>query len=572
MSGSATDFNVNLITQIWSGKDWRSLNTPEAGVFGLYPRLFLAPKNQVFIAGPLRTSRFLDLNANAGSGSWSKSADSPNREALREYAASAMYRPGKVIYISGGGGDAEFPSQTVQQIDLNGTTKPLKWEMASKIKTPRRHHFATVLPDGTVLVTGGTKAAGFNTVGPPHEVHEPELWTPGTAVTDPGTWTEMAPEKTGRCYHHTALLLRDGTVLSAGSGEWDPAMIAFSHVTAQIFSPPYMFKGKAPTITNVPTEIDYGKKFNVTVDSSDAIRKVSLARLGSVTHCLNMNQAFIILDFTRNGNKLEINAPAHDTYVPPGHYMLFIMSKTDKAGEAGRPAAEAPIVRLKAAVHVPAPKPLALVGHSAGEQQVGVTLSMRNEQIIAKQERPPVVVGLTPVCPYGLGPCWAGAYEALRSITDIDVVRPKPSQEDSVAFVYVKEDVLPDIDEWRKQLKEVDGGSYQMRGLEVTLFGSVTSAEDSNGERITLSGPWKQSPVVLGAFGAESKIEWDHGKKTAKPITDEEAGGYARLVKAVTDHESGLKLEVTGRLHKLKDGKFSLDVKSFRIPSVEKSG
>lgn len=568
ISGSATDFNANLVSQVWDGTDWKSLTTPEAGVFGLYPRLFNAPQNQVFIAGPLRTSRFLDLNANAGAGSWSASADSPDREANREYAASAMYRPGKVIYISGGGGDDEAPTQIVQQIDLNSSTTPLKWETASNIQTPRRHHFATVLPDGTVLVTGGTKAAGFNTVGPPNEVHEPELWTPGNAVTDPGTWTEMAPEKTGRCYHHTALLLRDGTVLSAGSGEWDPSKIAFSHKTAQIFSPPYMFKGNAPTLTNAPTEIEYAEPFTVTVGAGDQIQTVSLVRLGSVTHCVNMNQAFMILEFTQRGNELEIEGPAESTYMPPGHYMLFIMSATDNVGEVGKPAAEAPILRLKLKPELPIPAAsrlrLELRRRTAAESQVGITLGMRNEQLIATQHRPPVVIGLTPVCPYGLGPCWAGAYEALRSIKDIAAVRPKPSQDDSVAFVYLKEDILPDIDAWRAQLKVVDGGAYQMRGLEVTLSGVVTRTD---GGEIELAGPWGQSPVVLSPFGPGSTIAWDHRNKVARPVKEGETGAYANLAKKVVNYQSGLEVDMTGRLHKLEGGKFSLDVKKFTISS-----
>jgi len=49
---------------------------------------------------------------------------------------------------------------------------------------------------------------------------------------------------------------------------------------------------------------------------------------------------------------------------------------------------------------------------------------------------------------YGFGPCWAGAFEGLKRIKDIKVVRPVPDGEDSVAFVYLKEDILPDIDVW----------------------------------------------------------------------------------------------------------------------------
>ena len=57
------------------------------------------------------------------------------------------------------------------------------------MKFPRRQHNATVLPDGTVLVTGGTRGGGgpnngFNDLRPGQPVHVAELWNPAT-----GEWT-----------------------------------------------------------------------------------------------------------------------------------------------------------------------------------------------------------------------------------------------------------------------------------------------------------------------------------------------------------------------------------------------
>lgn len=40
------------------------------------------------------------------------------------------------------------------------------------------------------------------------------------------------------------------------------------------------------------------------------------------------------------------------------------------------------------------------------DRHVGMSLQMRNQEVISEQYRPPVLVGLTPTCPYGLGPCW----------------------------------------------------------------------------------------------------------------------------------------------------------------------
>ena len=51
-----------------------------------------------------------------------------------------------------------------------------------------------------------------------------------------------------------ALLLPDATVLSGGSGQ--PAATGQTDdFTAEIFSPPYLFKGTRPTITSAPTSV-----------------------------------------------------------------------------------------------------------------------------------------------------------------------------------------------------------------------------------------------------------------------------------------------------------------------------
>jgi galactose oxidase len=57
-------------------------------------------------------------------------------------------------------------------------------------------------------------------------------------------------------------------------------------------------------------------------------------------------------------------------------------------------------------------------------------------KIAEEQGRPPVVVGITPSCPYGICACWGGAFAALRQLSDVDIVRPLPDTADSIAFVY----------------------------------------------------------------------------------------------------------------------------------------
>ncbi len=284
-----------------------------------------------------------------------------------------MYDSGKILYIGGGTGDGG-PTTQAEYIDLNA--KPLEWKMTN-MKTQRRQFNATVLPDGTVLVTGGTRAAGFDNLEDGNPVHEAELWNP---VND--TWTRMALEKSNRCYHSVALLLPDGRVLSAGGGEYngvDPPNHPQGNITdGQLFEPPYLFKVPRPIIESAPKEIHYGKPFPVTVGTSDSIKRVSLVRLGSVTHCRNMNQSLMFLEpLTPASPTMMVPAPADESRAPPGYYMLFVLSSEDVPSVAS-------IVRVApapAGTSKPSMRVANIAQHTAVAKQVQPTLLDHNERI-----------------------------------------------------------------------------------------------------------------------------------------------------------------------------------------------
>ena len=561
VSGSTAGDHTNIVSQIYRESSWRSIQS-SSDIFSLYPRLYHDPSGKVFMAGPLAQSRFLDRSANNGIGAWSGNDPQLVRAAgQREYAASATYDSGKIIYISGGGGEELPPTNIVELIDLNDA-KPT-WKKATDIGLARRHHFATVLPDGTVLVTGGTKGIGFNDVNPGQPVHKPELWDPAT-----GQWTFMAEEDDDRCYHHTALLLPDGRVLSAGSGEYDPGNqrkpnpAKDSITTGQMFHPPYLFKGDRPTITKHVSEINYSQKFSITVGANDVVGKVSWVRIGSVTHACNMNQSFTFLEFKQDGAEVTITAPSNHNLVPAGHYMLFVLNKD------GVPAV-APIILLKPGAVAIASEPEAAMEESApAEPYVAVTLEERNHKVISEQDKPPVVVGLTPACPYGLGPCWGGAFEALQNISDADVIRPLPNHKDSVAYVYLKDDILPDIDVWRKQVRELDSGTYVIRGIEMTLTGAVTSTQVGGEQQLTLAGSESRSKLILAPLQEGSKVQWDRLTRACKPMSEDEADAYKRLSKTLEEHPSVVTVKVTGPLQKDEDGKYSLQVREFEVETA----
>jgi hypothetical protein len=179
----------------------------------------------------------------------------------------------------------------------------------------RRHLHATVLPTGDVLVTSGVSGSGFNNLSTP--VYAAELWSPAT-----GTWTTLATAAVPRGYHATAVLLPDARVLVSGSGDGAGAV---DQKNAQIYSPPYLFKGNRPAISSAPTSVAYGQSFAVSTSQASSIAKVALIRPGAATHAFDQNQRYVPLTFTRGSGTLTVTAPAGGTIAPPGVYMLFIV-------------------------------------------------------------------------------------------------------------------------------------------------------------------------------------------------------------------------------------------------------
>jgi hypothetical protein len=133
-----------------------------------------------------------------------------------------------------------------------------------------------------------------------------------------GKWSTIDSITVYRGYHSTALLLPDGRVLSAG-GEQTGA-------SAEIYSPPYLFKGARPSITSAPSSVKYGQVFQVATLDVANIGQVTWIRLSSVTHSFNQNQRLNHLQFAQTTGGLNITAPANANLAPPGHYMLFLVN------------------------------------------------------------------------------------------------------------------------------------------------------------------------------------------------------------------------------------------------------
>jgi galactose oxidase len=266
-----------------------------------------------------------------------------------------------------------------------------------------------------------------------------------------------------------------------------------------------------------------------------------------VTHSFDENQRLCFPRFRPEPGRLVVTAPASPNSCPPGHYMMFLV------GRAGVPSV-ARTVRIGA--------PLGGDGSAGGAETA--TVEARHsppapmdtstylplsalEAAVTAARGTRVVVGITGTCPYGIGACWGGAHEALGRLTGVDLVYPVPNVNDSTAEVTLRDDGLPDLDTWRREFVRIVNGTYELRGVEVTVGGDVTLR---NG-RLLLEGGTRP-PIRLLPLTPAEKIQWDHTNRSPRPLEDDEASAYERLVAGA--RKAVRRISVTGPLRQTAAG------------------
>jgi hypothetical protein len=311
--------------------EWTRLPSA-ARTMPLYPFMFVLPDGRLFDAGPERMTRTLDL----ATGAWTEVGASPI-----DGMSAVMYRPGKILK-SGTWSDPEFPGRqaTNRAARIDMTAPSPAWQEAAPMKYRRSYNTLTVLPDGKVLSTGGQR--GTDGIDETTGVLPAEMWDPDT-----DTWKTMASSRRPRLYHSSALLLPDGRVLLAGGGAFGNAK---NEQSGEIYSPPYLFKGPRPTVSAAPDTLHYGQSFSVDTPDASRIAKVSLVRMGSVTHNIDMDQRYMELGKQVQGDGLTIDGPPNANIAPPGYYMVFLVDdqgvpstgqivKVDSANDTQAPTA-----------------------------------------------------------------------------------------------------------------------------------------------------------------------------------------------------------------------------------------
>ncbi|KAI9048232.1 hypothetical protein LZ554_008027 [Drepanopeziza brunnea f. sp. 'monogermtubi'] len=317
--------------------DWRTDN---------HAWLFSWSNGSVFQAGPSRAQNWYDTVNN---GKITPAGTRSGGDAMS--AINVMYEPGKILSAGGANSYTDSPGLAAAHITTIGEPyTPSVVEEVADMTYPRGYPNAVVLPDGTVLVTGGQRVAEvFTDTG---ATMYPELFNPGTKE-----WTVLAPESVPRTYHSISLLLPDATVFSGGGGlcygRNNDCDRKVDHQDGQIFSPPYLFNADGTAATRpeisdlTATNVTVGGTLTVTCNTAKS--SLVLVRIGSATHSINTDQRRVPLQEVQEATAPEgrtsytATLPNDSGVLIPGAHYLFVVN------EQGVPSVSRTLQVMKAA-------------------------------------------------------------------------------------------------------------------------------------------------------------------------------------------------------------------------------
>lgn len=176
----------------------------------------------------LRTARAEVFRYDPVRQDWSELA--PLVTARRRNSATVL-ADGRILVAGGLTGPREFPARGLASAELYDPATGA-WTSAGSMAEPRFFHHATLLPDGRVLLAGGsTTRAGGYTMLETAELYDPDsgLWTRTEHYdADAGPRSLAEAKQVGRTGDR-ALALAAGGVLVAGTGPKAALRVARAH-------------------------------------------------------------------------------------------------------------------------------------------------------------------------------------------------------------------------------------------------------------------------------------------------------------------------------------------------------
>jgi len=300
-------------------------------IFPTYPALHLMADGRLFFSGSNagygsdtvgRTPGLWNLQNNA----FAVVPGLP-KPRLTETSSSVLLPPAQEqrVMIFGGGevGESAVSTTRTAVADLDGPSPA--YTPGPNLPRPARYLSTVLLPDDTVLTTGGS--SGYRG-GEYRGRNRSDLFNAQIYRPDANRFETAAESTVGRNYHSEALLLPDGRVITLGS---DPLYDRTGRNPGtfeqriEIYSPPYLFKGARPAIGAGPVAVQRGTTVAFATPDAAAIRAARLLRPSAVTHVTDVDQRSVALEVTAAGSGVALAVPKSKNLVPSGWYMLFLI-------------------------------------------------------------------------------------------------------------------------------------------------------------------------------------------------------------------------------------------------------
>lgn len=283
---------------------------PARRTFPNYPRIHLAANGKYFQA-TTATPGFWDPFASTYQKVGGGTAAAPN--------AMASCFVGDVrdqnLMVMGGGWPA---TNTTRIIDLDAPQPTFR--PGPTLGAAKAYLSCVNLPDGTLFEANG---GSDNRVA---------AASPEAAILQNHTsaWTPAAPLPAGehRLYHSLLFLLDNGQVISMSS---NPQGGTSRSSSLLVYSPPYLFTGQRPIVTQAPVEVAYGGTYPVAATATGGtVDRMTVTSAPSPTHSMDSNQRYLSLPVV-NG---QIAIPTSRTILPPGWYRLWAVDSLGRPSVA----------------------------------------------------------------------------------------------------------------------------------------------------------------------------------------------------------------------------------------------
>ncbi|MPY37576.1 DUF1929 domain-containing protein [Streptomyces adustus] len=294
--------------------------------FPTYPALFLMQNGKIFYSGS--NAGYGPDNVGRDPGVWDVATNrftklpglsDPDR---LETSGTVLLPPAqdeRYMVIGGGGvGESKLSSNRTRIIDLKDVHPA--FTDGPTLEKGTRYPQSSVLPDDTVLVSGGSQ--DYRGRGD-SDILQARIYHPDT-----NTFDRVADPLVGRNYHSGSLLLPDGRVMFFGSdplyGDKADTKPGTFEQRIEIYTPPYLYRDARPSLSGGPRTIARGGTGTFTSRHAAAIRKVRLIRPSASTHVTDVDQRSVALDFTTSGDRVTVTVPKSRDLVPSGWYMVFV--------------------------------------------------------------------------------------------------------------------------------------------------------------------------------------------------------------------------------------------------------